>query len=151
MTIKDRLTRGLLAGIAGGIAMAVPDLVFDAVDWVEHAYYDWALSLIRGSTANTIFEAFIGQVAHIFFAGLLGIVFAYAVLLVSSRNFLLKGWLFGILVWFSVHVTVNLFGFEPLAPIPTSQMIADFVTASIYGAVLAATLRRLGREKVRQS
>lgn len=148
ITIRDRFTKGLVAGIAGGIVMSAVDLIFTALGWVKSSYYDWGLSLIRGSTAETIFEAAIGVVIHLIFAAILGIVFAYMVLLISSRNYLIKGWFYGFFVWFSVHVIVNLFTFQPLRPIPISQILADFLTASIFGIVMAETLHRLSPEKV---
>ncbi len=128
--------------------MAIGDLILTAFGWVEHPYYDWGLSLVRGSTANTIFEAVVGQIIHIMFAGTLGIIFAYAVLLITGRNYLLKGWVFGVFVWFAVHIAVNLLGFQPLRPIPMSQLLSDFFTASVFGLVLAETLHRLSPEKV---
>lgn len=110
---------------------------------VKHSYYDWGLALVRGATADTFYEALLGQLAHLIFAATMGILFAYLLLLIDSSCHILKGWLFGALVWFVVHVTVNLFDFQPLSPIPNSQMVSDFVTASIYGLVLTITLRRL--------
>lgn len=145
---RDRFTKGLLAGMAGGVAMAIPDIMFTAFGWVKFAYYDWGLSLIFGSTAGTLLEAVIGQTVHILFAGFLGVIFAYLVNLISSINYLIKGWLYGFFVWFLVHVVVNLANFGPLKPIPLSQLLSDFVTASIYGLVLAAALHRLSPEKV---
>ena len=143
---SDRLVQGLGAGMFAGLIMSILDLILLARGWIEFAYYDWGLSLIKGTTAHNLFEMVVGQVTHILFSGMLGIVFAYAVVLVSSQNHLLKGWLYGIAVWFSVHFVVNLFAFDPLRPIPTSQVLSDFFTASVYGLVLSMALHRLSRK-----
>ena len=119
--------------------MLVIDLLLEAGGWVEYAYYDWGASLVLGVRSATTLEMISGQLIHIIFAGLLGIIFAYSLVLVSKQNYLFKGWVFGIFVWFAVHVIVNLFDFQPLRFIPVSQMIVDFVTASLYGIVLALT------------
>ncbi len=128
--------------------MTILDLIFTALGWVKFAYHDWSLSLILGSTAETIFEVIIGIVIHLLFTAMLGVLFSSIVLLVTSKNYLIKGWFFGFSVFFSVHVIVNLYSFQPLRPITISQIIADFFTASIFGLVLAETLRRLSPEKV---
>ncbi len=131
--------------------MLVIDLIFTALGWVQSSYYDWGLSLIRGTTAGTISEIIIGIGIHLLFTAILGALFAYIILLISSGNHLIKGWIYGFLVFFTVHVVVNLFTFQPLRPIPVSQVIADFVTASIFGIVLAETLQRLSQEKAKLS
>lgn len=130
--------------------MAIIDLILTTLGLVKFPYYEWPLALITSMSANTIFEAIVGQIIHILFAGMLGVVFAYIILLISSRSHLILGWLYGFFVWFAVHVAVNLFNFQLLKPIPISQMISDFTTASIYGLVLSAALHRLSPKKVSQ-
>ncbi|MCW3488519.1 DUF1440 domain-containing protein [Dethiobacter alkaliphilus] len=143
MLIKDKLARGLVAGIAAGVVMSMADLILTGFGWVKFPYYDWGLSLISGSVAETFPEIAIGLVIHLMFAGVLGVIFSYAIQLIPSTNSLLRGWLYGVVVWFAVHVIVNLFGFQPLKPIPMSQLLSDFLTASVFGLVLAATNNRL--------
>ncbi len=147
--MKDRFTIGFVAGIVGGIIMAAIDLIFSTIGWVHYAYYDWAISLIMGSKSNTIYEAITGQITHILFSGMLGILFAYLLALVKSKNYILKGWVFGIFVWFAVHVIVNLYDFDPLRPIPLSQMVGDFITGSIFGIVLAEVINRLSLDEAK--
>ncbi|MBS4021723.1 MAG: hypothetical protein KGZ79_04795 [Dethiobacter sp.] len=129
--------------------MSIVDLILTFLGWVKHPYYDWGLSLLTGSTSGTLFETVIGQIIHFIFTGVLGVFYTYIVLLIPSRNYLLRGWLYGVIIFFAIHVTVNLFGFQPLRPIPTSQLLSDFVTASIFGLVLAETMNRFTLKKIR--
>lgn len=123
--------------------MALLDLLFRSIDWVKHAYYDWSFSLLTGSTSETLLETITGQIIHFFFAAGLGILFIYLLNIINTNNYIFKGWLYGIAVWFSVHVIVNLFDFQPLKHIPLSQLFSDFITASIYGIILAQTIQYL--------
>ncbi len=70
---KDRLTGGLLAGIAGGIVMSIIDLILTSFGWVKFPYYDWGLSLVRGAGAATLPEIMVGIIAHLLFAGMTGV------------------------------------------------------------------------------
>lgn len=144
----ERARNGFVAGAIAGVIMSVLDVVLLGLGFVEIPYYDWGASLVLGFRARTLAQIAVGQIAHVLFAGGLGVVFAYILRAVSSANYLCKGWLYGVFVWFSVHVIVNLLAFEPLRPIGVSTGLSDFVTASVYGLVLAETLRRMSPERV---
>ncbi len=148
MTANERVRNGFVAGVIAGVLMTVLDLTLLGLGFVEIAYYDWGAALILGFRAVTLAQIAVGQVAHIVFAGVLGIVFAYLIQALSSLNYLLKGWVYGVLVWFSVHVLVNLFGFAMLTPIGVATALSDLATASLYGLVLAEVLHRLSPERV---
>lgn len=146
MNINDRLTRGVIAGIAGGIVMSVIDYIFYALGIVEVLYLDWAAVLIYGYRFNTTMEAVIAQFGQFLFSGIMGIIFAYLLPLVTSVNYLFKGMLFGLIVWFGSYALTLLFKVTPLIPIHADTVLSNIVTAIIYGLVLAQSLHWLEKK-----
>ena len=133
---EDEFIYSFIAGLSGGIIMSITDLILTKLNYVENAYYDWAYSLITGFSSNNFLELITGQITHYIFAGCLGILFSLFIKKIGTKYILFKGWFFGVVVWFSVHVIVNLFHFQPLNKIPLSQVISDLITASIFGITL---------------
>ncbi len=143
LVIQDRFTRGFLAGVFAGVIMAVLDYIAFSLDLLDLMFIHWASVMLLGYGFRTFWEGAISQGGHLIFSGILGIIFAYILLGINDDNHLLKGWVFGMFVWFSAHAIIKLFSVEALMPIRISSLVSDAITASIYGLVLAETLRRL--------
>lgn len=149
--MNDRFVNGFLAGLLGGITMSILNLIsFFALGIAELLYLDWASVLIFGYRYATTLEAVIGQIGQLFFSAIMGILFAFLLPFVSSRYYLFKGFVYGLVVWFGAYAITTLFKVTPLIPIKADTVMSNMFTASVYGLVLAETLRRLSnREKVK--
>lgn len=147
MTLNDRLTRGFFAGILAGIPAYLVGLI---LRFVFHAttlnFPDWAAIMIFGKKAETL----LGQVFSVFVAslfwGFLGIVFAYIIHYVSSKNLFLKGLIWGALVWFVIYAITLLFKVPGLLTIAEKTSISQLVEALIYGGFLAIFFKYLDRK-----
>jgi hypothetical protein len=147
--MKDRFTDGFIAGFLGGVAMSILNLISYFLGIAQILYLDWASVMIFGYRYSTLLEALIGQLGQLFFTATLGVIFAYILPVISSRYYLFKGWVFGLLVWFGSYAITLLYKVTPLIPIKPDTVISNVVTASVYGLVLAESLRRLSnREKI---
>jgi len=140
MDLRDRLTRGLIGGIIGGIAMNIVSLVSYYLGIAELRFIDWAAVVIYGTKPQNIIEAIFAMIAQIIHAGVLGIIFAYLITLVSSTNNLLKGALFGSVMWFLLYGISLLYKIEATIPLHFDTAASDLVGSIIYGLVLAKTL-----------
>ena len=96
-----------------------------------------------GHRVRTTGEAVVAQLGQLFFSGLLGVGFAYLLRAIDTDNYLFKGTVYGITVWFSAHVVAKLFRVTALIPVGPDTLLSDLVTAAIFGLVLAEALRRL--------
>ena len=134
---------GLLAGLTAGVAMNVVNLTLFYSGIGELRYLDWAAIVIYGTKPVSLAEAVFAQFAQIIFVGILGVLFSYLIRAISSRNLLLRGWLFGAAVWFSLYGIAFLFNVQQTIPVRLDTALNDFVGASVFGLVLAAVLRRL--------
>lgn len=143
--MKDRITAGFISGIVGGIAMSIVDWVGYLLGLYEEQLLDWASASILGKLPTTTYETIWSQLGQIFFCGFLGIVFSYLLLKLTSGNYLIKGWLFGVLAWFSIYalsIAIRL-PFMHVHNLPAT--VSHFIAASIYGLTLAQTLAYLDK------
>jgi thiamine transporter ThiT len=145
--MKDRFTNGFIAGLLGGVVMGIMDLVLYFLGVVQILFLDWASVLIFGYRFATLLEAAIGQIGQLFFSAVAGVLFAFLLSFTSSRYYLFKGWVYGLVVWFGTYSMTLLFKVTPLIPIKPDTVISNMVMASVYGLVLAESLRRLSSRK----
>jgi hypothetical protein len=139
--LEDRLTRGFVAGLIGGTAMNLLNLI--SVYFCRFAkclYLDWAAAMLYGHKANSLIEAIVALIAQVVFTGFLSIIFAHLIPAITSRNFWIKGWLFGILSWFLIYAVFILFKVPEFGHRPVESVISNFFTASVYGIIQAEAL-----------
>jgi len=139
LDLNDRMTRGFVSGFLGGVAMLIPDLFLYQVGINKTRYLDWASAVMYGHQPNTTTEALWAGVGHLFFAGLLGMIFVYLISkLWTSTNYLFKGWFYGVFIWFALNAFAISFRLSGLTTISLGSTISNFLGASVYGLVLAA-------------
>jgi uncharacterized membrane protein YagU involved in acid resistance len=141
--MKDRFTRGFVAGIIAGI----PTLVFNmGAFYLKFATLHWADFMgifTYGRKPIAFAETLFAIIAVYIFLSFLGIIFAYFILRMSSQNYILKGWVFGLSIWFISYAITILFNVPELAFIPLKTVLSNFIGASIWGISLALALKWL--------
>ncbi len=142
--MKDKLTVGFISGVIGGVCMNLFDLILVYLfRYSDVRYIDYTAIYIFGNTPVYWIDTLFALLIHIFFTGLLGIVFIYLLSIISNRNLLFKGGIFGVTAWFIFYST----GFLHQVPLfvktswPTA--VSDVITSIVYGLILAITLQRL--------
>lgn len=143
MTLNDRVTRGFIAGVAGGAAMSVLNLLSYLLGIAEILYLDWAATLIYGYRYATAAEAAVAQAGQLFFSGIGGIIFAALIPRISRRNLFFKGIMWGLSIWFGTYAITALFKVGPLLPIKVDTVLSNIVGAATYGLVLAWVMQYL--------
>ena len=143
--IKDRIASGFIAGLLAGIVMNIIDYIsyflikFDT----RELLLDWTAVMLFGRLAQSLPEFILAQVAQIFFAGFLGIVFSYALLKLTSGHYLLKGWIYGVITWFFIYAVTIAFQVPLLKTHFFEAVATNIVAASAYGLILAEALNYL--------
>lgn len=135
--MRDRFTRGFVAGVIA----AVPALLWNIISVYllkisNLRWADFAALFILGKLQTTISEEIFCDLAALFFAGLMGVLFAYILITISSRNILLKGWIFGVSIWFFVFALTHLFRTPELALIGLGTVFSNLFGATIWGLVV---------------
>jgi len=144
LNLKDRFTRGFIAGFVAGSAMSVFSwLSYHVLDWTELRYLDWAAVVLYGRKPITLDEVLFAQLGHLFFAGLVGVGFAFLIPRVTSMNFLLKSLVYSTFIWFMLYSVAIAYKMPFLSRISLESASSNLVGAIIYGLVLGPLLKYL--------
>ncbi|KUO52355.1 MAG: hypothetical protein APF76_04790 [Desulfitibacter sp. BRH_c19] len=146
MKLHDRFINGFIAGAFAGIILDLLNYLSYKLNITEITYWEWASVLIYGYRTEITFEIILALVMQIFFAGIVGIVFAYLIKYVTSNYLLTKGVIYSLFVWFSANAITYMYDVSPLSPIKGDTVISNLITVSIYGIVLAMLIKRLESE-----
>lgn len=142
--IRDHLLRGFAAGVLAGAVMAVIDQVSVFLGISTLAYSQWAAVYTLGYLPNNFLEGMVGHVGHLMFAGFNGLLFAWIV--PHEKHAVIKGILWGLFIWFFANSASVLYKTELLLPKAVGTAMTDFLTAIIYGWVLAVSNGRWSKD-----
>lgn len=109
-------------------------------------YKDFMGVVIYGRLPIGTGENLFAYFAIIGFLGFLGSVFAYVILGIGIKNYLLKGMIFGLSLWFSFYSITMLYKVPQLRLIPLGTAIGNFIGASTYGLCMAFAFRWLDKK-----
>ena len=143
---KDRVTASFIAGIIAAIAMNIVDWIGYSLGLYGERLLDWAAVAIYGRLAENVYEVVFAQIAQIIFSGFVGIIFAFLLLKLTSENYIIKGWLFGVFAWFGLYAISSAIRLPTLETHEFNAVFSHFITSSIYGIVLALVLNRLDKK-----
>jgi len=137
----DRSIRGLLAGVAGAIIMNIWDFVsFYILKFSNLLYLDWAAIMIYGDKPANTLEYYFSLLTQIGWSGFLGIIFAFSIPYITSRNFLIKGGFYGFISTFIIYAIPVLFKIPHLKDISSTTAISHSIGATAWGIVTAQVL-----------
>jgi len=145
--MADRFTRGFAAGaFAGVLADLLSLLTYNLLRITNWRFLDFAGLLIFGRRPAGAAEIIISVMGQVFFSAAMGVLFALLLPFVTSRYYWLKGWFFGVLIWFSVYTVVHLFQIPQLRELDLGTVSSNLLKASLFGLVLAWSLARLAKK-----
>ena len=149
MDLKDRFTRGSIAGLIGGISTTVLGIFFALIKFGALRFSDFAAILVYGRKARVLLELLFATLIHWGFSAAAGIVFVYLIKAIGTKNLIYKGWFFGVSIWFFAYIITELFKIPELETISFTSAVSNFLVSSFYGIVTAGALlymeKKLGR------
>lgn len=146
--MKDRITAGLIAGITAGIAMNIVDWAGYGLRLHNERLLNWAAVAIFGRLPGNTTEVIFAQLGQILFAGFMGILFAVVLLKLTSGSYLVKGWVFGVIVWFGLYAISIALTLPHLSTHAFYAVLSHLISASVYGLVLAYGLNVLDQRSL---
>ncbi|MBS4026654.1 MAG: hypothetical protein KGZ96_13450 [Clostridia bacterium] len=146
--MKDRVVAGLISGLIAGVAMNVIDWIGYILKLYDERLLDWAAVVTYGRLPNNIAEIIFAQAGQIVFSGLLGILFAYIIPKLRSENYLLKGWIYGVVMNQSLYAFAIAFKLPDLTVHTFNATVSHLISASVYGLVLTYTFKRLIKDYI---
>ncbi len=143
----DRFTRGLIAGIAGGIAMNLWTVFAVFVLQLEIIrFVDWAAVILYGDLARSHIEATLALLMQLMWSGVLGIAFAFMIAQVSSQRYYLKGAVFRIISGFIIYAIPTVLQVPVLAEHSFATVASNHTGGLIWGLVTAKMLHVLDKQ-----
>jgi uncharacterized membrane protein YagU involved in acid resistance len=146
--LKDRFFRGAIAGVIAGIPMNIWSYFAYYTNITEIRFVDWAAILIYGHKPTTLIQLIFAQFIQFIWVGFLGVLFAYAVPIITSRGVLLKGAFYGLFVGFAVYSITTILKVQYLAKTPFDNAISNHIGGLIWGIVMAEVLRRMSKVNI---
>ena len=146
--MKDRTFYGFFAGIIAGVPQTILNLISYYFDFAQIRLLDWMAILIFGDKPMDSLQTMTALVARIIFSGILGILFAHLMKYLDDDHYLFKGWIFGLLDMGLLYGTTTLLQVPQLTHMHTYTVLSNLVSSSVYGLLLAESLKRLLRVKV---
>jgi len=143
-TMSDRFTKGFFAGIIGGIITNAFSFFEGALNLTTVRTMDLIGIVIFAHTPPfSIAELVFAFIGHVFISGVIGIAFAYFILLVTNQALWLKGTVFSIQIWFWVYAATTAARLPGTVPTPLNTAVSDAVNAIIFGLALTYFLEWL--------
>ncbi len=143
----DRFFRGLIAGIVGGVAMNLWTLIAVFIfNWPIVRFIDWAAIMIYGDFPRSHVEGLFSLMMQLLWVGVLGIIFAYLIPHITSRGYLLKGAVFGVVLGFLIYAIPTLLQMPLLAENSFITVLSNHIGGLIWGLTMAQTLHWLDKK-----
>lgn len=146
MDLKDRFTRGCLIGLIGGISTTLLGYLFSLLKFGTLRFSDFAAILVYGRRAHSLLELLFATVVHWGFSAVAGVIFIYLLKAIGRKNLILKGWVFGVSIWFISYITTELFKIQEFATISFKSAVANFLVSSLYGIVITTVYSYLEKK-----
>ncbi len=144
----DRTLKGFIAGIGAGLIVSAINL--PAYYWfhiIKIRFLDWAAILVlRGLPQNAV-ETIFALIQQLLWDGVMGIIFAFLLPVISWRGYKTKGAIYGILLSFifsSLAIMFRLPFLSEKAPLDT--VMFNNLCVILWGIIVAIILKKL--EKV---
>lgn len=138
--MRDRFTRGFLSGIFAGVPTLMYALTAQALKWTNIRWAHFASILIFGRTYTNLPENLFSEFAVFFFCGLVGVIFAFIISKITSQNYLLKGWVYSVSIWFFAFSVIFLFKIHQLPLVSLKSALSNLIEATIWGLFLGYCL-----------
>ena len=141
VVMKDRFTNGFVSGFTAGLVPWAINWSLQALDINTVVWVDFMGLFILGRGPQDVAEIIYMLIMQFGFFGVLGVVFALIVPLISSRRLIFKGAVFGLSVWFILFSLPTLFQIGQLEVFPLKTVLVHSVSSILYGVALAFILK----------
>lgn len=145
----DRFSKGLVAGVCGGLLMNIWGfLIKDLFRISTRNYVDWAAVVIYGFLPQNWYQFLFALVSHLLWAGFLGTLFAFLLPSLTYRRSWLKGGLFGFIIGFFIYGVAIIMRMPFFTKIPFHTSIGNAFGGLLWGIVTAEIIKWLDNKYV---
>ncbi|MGI6711897.1 MAG: hypothetical protein ACOX4L_04070 [Bacillota bacterium] len=135
--MNDRFIKGVIAGTIASIAKNIPDLLLHNVFMItEKSFWDYTSIIASGKHPQGLFEHAYSFFFEIIFSIFLGLTYTYLIPYFKTNYNLLRGAIYGGIVWFAIRTWVVSFQISPLLQEGRNTMIVNSLLSILFGIIL---------------
>lgn len=144
--LKDRYTRGFVAGLLAGIISLGFNLFSYYIHFSTLVWGDFIAGFVfRRKTANS-WEYILAMGLGVIFTAVLGTMFSLIIPQIKSKYLWFKGLIYSDVLWFAIYSITIMFRIPSLTVIPSKTALSSLISASIWGILLGVFLNFLDRK-----
>ena len=145
--LKDRVIQGLIAGIAGWLPQMIYTFTVFGFHLAKFRYLDFGAITAFSQKPHGVFEFVFAESLVLAMQGLLGIAFAMLIKVISNPNIILKGGLYGGILWVVIYSIFSLYKMKGIyGIIDFNTAIFHCIAAIIWGITMAGAFLFLNRK-----
>ena len=142
--LKDRYTRGFIAGLLSGlVALALNLFSYYILHFATLLWGDFVAGIVFRRKVESSWEYIFAMVLGVLFTAVLGIMFSLIIPQIKSKYLWFKGLIFGAALWFIFYTITIMFRIPTLTVIPPKTALSNLISASIWGILLGVFLNFL--------
>lgn len=147
--MEEKFIRGVIGGIGAGIIKDIPDIIFRYLLKITGiAFWDYSGTISMGRPPRSFPEIANAAFHEVVFSIFIGIVFVYLAPYFRTKHILIRGAIYGALVWFGIRACVIAFHIKHLIDGDILSATLNSLNSIIYGIVLAMIVNYLERKKM---
>ncbi len=139
--------QGLISGIVGWLPQMIFTYTIFSLHLGKFKYADFAAITVLNHKTHGVVEFLFAEFLVLAMQGLLGIAFSMLLKIICSPSILLKGGLYGVILWVSIYSTFALFKIRGIYQIMDfNTAFLHCIAAIIWGITTAWTFLFLNRK-----
>ncbi len=139
--MRERLIAGGFAGLAGAAVQGIFDSLAKALRLADRVFLDFFQVLFARELFEGALSLIVGLLAHLTLGLIFGVLFAYFIMAASSKYYILKGFVYGVVLWLLAAGIGLLFNLPGFRGTPINEAIVTLSSAIVYGLVVVYTLK----------
>lgn len=130
----DRYFRGMISGVVGGIIMnAWSFFSYHVLHVTTMRFVDWAGILLYGNPPVGLGQTLFALFMHLVWVGMLGVIFAFVVTIITSRGLIIKGVTYSLICSFWIYAVPKLYQMPQFKSTPFKTTLSNNIGAIICG------------------
>ena len=148
--MDERFANGILGGIIAGVFKDIPNAFFH--NWLKItglSFWDYSGFIALYRHPRGFGEQLYALAFEVLFRILIGLIYIYLMAKVETTHYLIRGAIYGAIVWFAVHAGVFAFHIHQLMKMDMVTSAVNSVCSIIYGWLLAYVIHYLEERRLR--
>lgn len=141
--MKDRFIAGAVAGFIGALIQLIYGYGIKTIGLTDYAFHDFGQIFILTLTSSGFLGDLVGVLSQVTNGAIVGIVFAYIISLTSSKYYLIKGLIYGTVLWHLFLGMGTMYKLPGFGVIKADSALATLIGSIIYGISTAYLLKVL--------